>query len=186
MVHFGDFLKTWSLRSNSGTRQVSFNRTKIGGKCQNSKIQMRHIESFSNNVKNIGHSNQIRSIRGDIFGLIFKQCVSICSCQKKDIFIHVVLLRSPYHPALYVCLCRYVYNQWCQQTIGAWTVLWYDGHHYLCCNKCCLTIKLLHFSVLQKTNRSSNFRWELEIHLQFLRVAILCICGPRFSLHAPF
>ena len=41
---FGEFLKTWSLRSNSVTRQVSFSRTKIGGKCQNSKIQMRHFE----------------------------------------------------------------------------------------------------------------------------------------------
>ena len=28
----GQFLKIWSLRSNSVTRQVSFNRTKIGGK----------------------------------------------------------------------------------------------------------------------------------------------------------
>ena len=37
MVHFDEFLKTWSLRSNSVTRQVSFNRTKIGGKCQNWK-----------------------------------------------------------------------------------------------------------------------------------------------------
>ena len=36
-VHFGEFLKTWSLRSNSVTRQVSFDRTKIGGKCQNGK-----------------------------------------------------------------------------------------------------------------------------------------------------
>ena len=36
MVHFGEFLKNWSLRSNSVTWQVSFNRTKIGGKCQNS------------------------------------------------------------------------------------------------------------------------------------------------------
>ena len=36
MVHFGEFLKTWSLRSNSVTRQVSLNRTKIGGKGQNS------------------------------------------------------------------------------------------------------------------------------------------------------
>ena len=33
IVYFGEFLKTWSLRSNSVTRQVSFNRTKIGGKC---------------------------------------------------------------------------------------------------------------------------------------------------------
>ena len=36
MVNLENFLKTWSLRSNSVTRQVNFNRTKIGGKCQNS------------------------------------------------------------------------------------------------------------------------------------------------------
>ena len=36
--------------SNSVTRQVSFNRTKIDEKCHNSKIQMRHFEEFSNNV----------------------------------------------------------------------------------------------------------------------------------------
>ena len=46
MVHFGEFLKTWSLRSNSVTRQVSFNRTKIGGKCQNSKIQWDILSNF--------------------------------------------------------------------------------------------------------------------------------------------
>ena len=50
MVYFGEFLKTWSLRSNSVTRQVSFNRSKIGGKCQNWKIQMRHFGWFSNTV----------------------------------------------------------------------------------------------------------------------------------------
>ena len=44
MVHFGEFLKTWSLRSNSVTRQVSFHRTKNGGKCQNQKIQMLILE----------------------------------------------------------------------------------------------------------------------------------------------
>ena len=38
------FGKNWSLRSNSVTRQVSFNWTKIGRKSQNSKIQMRHYE----------------------------------------------------------------------------------------------------------------------------------------------
>ena len=31
---FGEFLKILSLRSNSVTRQVTFNRTNIGGKCQ--------------------------------------------------------------------------------------------------------------------------------------------------------
>ena len=53
MVHFGEFLKTWSLRSNSVTTQVSFSRTKIGGKCQNWTIQMRHFEWFSNTVSSL-------------------------------------------------------------------------------------------------------------------------------------
>ena len=48
MVHFGEFLKTWSLRSNSVTRQVNFNRSKIGGKCQNWKPQMRLFGWISN------------------------------------------------------------------------------------------------------------------------------------------
>ena len=51
MVHFGEFLKTWSLRLNSVTRQVSFNRTKNGVKCQNSNAT---------------------------FWVIFKQCVLSC------------------------------------------------------------------------------------------------------------
>ena len=55
MVHFGEFLKTWSLRSNRVTRQVSFNRTKNGGKCQNSNAT---------------------------FWVIFKQCVW---CQKSKL-----------------------------------------------------------------------------------------------------
>ena len=36
IVNFDEFLKTWNLWSNSVTRQVRFNRTKIGKKCQNS------------------------------------------------------------------------------------------------------------------------------------------------------
>ena len=43
MVNFGDFLKTWSLRSNSVTRQISFNRTKIWWKMPKIKNQMRHF-----------------------------------------------------------------------------------------------------------------------------------------------
>ena len=35
-----------SLRSNSVTRQVTFNKTKSGGKCQNWKIRMRHFLLF--------------------------------------------------------------------------------------------------------------------------------------------
>ena len=38
----------------------TLNRTKIGGKCQNLKIHMRHFEEFSNNVipmKNGGQQN---------------------------------------------------------------------------------------------------------------------------------
>ena len=39
IVHIGEFLTTWSLQSNSVTRQVTISRTKIGGKRQNRKIQ---------------------------------------------------------------------------------------------------------------------------------------------------
>ena len=45
-VNFSDFFKTWSLWSNSVTRQVSFNGPKIGGKCQNSKIQILAFLSY--------------------------------------------------------------------------------------------------------------------------------------------
>ena len=41
---FWRFLIIWSFWSNSVTRQVNFNRPKIGGKCQNLKIQMRQFE----------------------------------------------------------------------------------------------------------------------------------------------
>ena len=50
IVNFGECLKTWSWRTNNVVRQVNFNRTKIGGKRQSSKIQMRHFEEFPNNV----------------------------------------------------------------------------------------------------------------------------------------
>ena len=46
MVHFGELLKTWSLRSNSVTRQNSFSRTKIGGKWQNSKFKCDILSNF--------------------------------------------------------------------------------------------------------------------------------------------
>ena len=51
IVNLGEFLKTWSVRSNSVTRQVTFNRTKIGGKCQNWISKMRHFEWFLNTVR---------------------------------------------------------------------------------------------------------------------------------------
>ena len=38
---FGEFLKTWSLQSNSATGQVTFKRTKIGGKCQHWKFKLK-------------------------------------------------------------------------------------------------------------------------------------------------
>ena len=50
LSQFGEFLENWSLRSNSVTRQVNFNQTKIGEKCQCLKIQMRHFGWFSNTV----------------------------------------------------------------------------------------------------------------------------------------
>ena len=51
MVHFGEFLKTWRLRSNSVTRQVSFNRTKIVEKCQNKWIFMTKFQILTHKPK---------------------------------------------------------------------------------------------------------------------------------------
>ena len=62
MVNFGEFLKTWSLRSNSVTRQVIFNGTKIGGKWQNS------IATFWVIFKQCAHgSNFVKSIMITMF-----------------------------------------------------------------------------------------------------------------------
>ena len=44
------FLKTWSLGSNSVTRQVHFKRSKSDEKSPNWKSEMRHFRWFSNNV----------------------------------------------------------------------------------------------------------------------------------------
>ena len=50
MVHFGEFLKTWSLRSNSVTRQVTFKRTKNWWKIpkENTKIEKIKCDILSN------------------------------------------------------------------------------------------------------------------------------------------
>ena len=48
LVHFGEFLKIWRLRSNSVTRQINFNRTKIGGKCQNSNASIKIGAMYQN------------------------------------------------------------------------------------------------------------------------------------------
>ena len=46
MVHFDEFLKTCSFRSNGITRQVRFNGTKIDGKCQNAKMKCNILSNF--------------------------------------------------------------------------------------------------------------------------------------------
>ena len=52
IVHFGEFLKTWSLRSNSVTRQVNLIGQKLVRKCQilNVKIEMRHFLKISSTM----------------------------------------------------------------------------------------------------------------------------------------
>ena len=50
---FGEVLKIWSFRSKSVTRQVTVNRTNIGGKCQNWKVRLWHFSDFSNTVQKL-------------------------------------------------------------------------------------------------------------------------------------
>ena len=71
MVHFGEFLKNWNLRSNSVTGQVSLNRTKIGGKCHNVKnSNASNFETMCfDNIKIEWKLDQIRH-----FKWIFNHC----------------------------------------------------------------------------------------------------------------
>ena len=81
MVQFGEFLKTWSFRSNSVTRQVSSIWTKIGGKCQNWKIQMRHFEWFLNTVN---RAEQIYCSRNDFCGFTSNCKGSLASVTEEE------------------------------------------------------------------------------------------------------
>ena len=89
-VYFNEFLKIWSWRSNSVTRQVNFNRTKMGGKCQNWKIQMRHFGWFS---------NKIRLLKVTIcnFCASSVMCKSPQSLMRCSFHIHLMLL-APANP----------------------------------------------------------------------------------------
>ena len=79
MVHFGEFLKIWSLRSNSVTRQVSFNRTKIGGKCQNSNGTFWvHFSTFQQN------SGEMRHLRYFLNTVLLKLILEGKQLQKTD------------------------------------------------------------------------------------------------------
>ena len=73
-VHFGEFLKIWSLQSNSVTRQVNFNTTKIGEKCQKSEIQMQHL-SGQKVIKNAKYGLIWRVLENLKFAV--KQCYQI-------------------------------------------------------------------------------------------------------------
>ena len=67
MINFARFfLNNWSLRSNSVTRQVNFNRTKIGGKYQNPNatfcVILKHCaipELQENRVFMLGHKGHV-------------------------------------------------------------------------------------------------------------------------------
>ena len=46
IVNFANFLKTWNLRSNSVTRQVTFNRTKIVKNAKTEKFKYDILRNF--------------------------------------------------------------------------------------------------------------------------------------------
>ena len=69
MVNFGEFLKIWSLRSKSVTRQGTFKRTKIDEKWQNwnFKYDILSAQKFIKNAKNgqFGEILKIWSLRSN-------------------------------------------------------------------------------------------------------------------------
>ena len=84
MVHFGEFLKNWSLRSNSVTRQVNFKRTKFGGKCQNWIFQMRHFGWFSNTVLEKNHYCSCSYHPKKVLAVASVLIAFFCQCTKID------------------------------------------------------------------------------------------------------
>ena len=95
MVNFGKSLKTWSLRSNSVTRQVNFNRAKIDGKCQNSKLQIRHFEWFcgfwgTNSWNWMGWKSKRRAEK-TFFSLIEDLLMSDGSCQSHFVAVRCAI-----------------------------------------------------------------------------------------------
>ena len=107
MVHFGEFLKIWRLRSNSVTRQVSFNRTKIDGKCQNSNGtfwvhfstfqqnsgEMRHLRYFLNTVllKLILEGKQLQKTdRNELHTIFNFKCCFIFRRHTKKLMYHIL------------------------------------------------------------------------------------------------
>ena len=76
MVHFGEFLNTWSLWSNSVTRQVSFKRTKIGEKCRNSNAKFWVIKEKEEKMHHVFLS---RSIEKNEINLKEKKYLRSCS-----------------------------------------------------------------------------------------------------------
>ena len=111
MVHFGEFLKTWSLRSNSVTRLVSFNRTKIGGKCQNSKIQMRHFEWFLNNVTWVSHD----------WVMILVQVP-----KKWSRFFFHGKMKNSFEDRFFIKCCRMILDMWMKAWENHEWILWKD------------------------------------------------------------
>ena len=91
MVQFGKFFKTYSLRSNRVNRQVCFNESKIGAKCQNWKIQMRHFGLFSNtvSVSTNRRTVEMRSVKTFLFNSVWAYSI-----------IEELLL------------CHFVFDQW--------------------------------------------------------------------------
>ena len=144
-------MKTLSLRSNSVTRQVNFNRTKIGGKCQSSNIQMRHFESFSNNVIIYYlHSfwtklSKYTSFR--IYGFWRPFTSFSLVCLRKCFFCDCYLIGTPsYHHqwqfsqgtllelGLHCFLKKTKYFfQWSEINVCSW-----DSNPYLCLSSCSL------------------------------------------------
>ena len=94
MVHLGEFLKTWSMRSNSVTRQVSFLWTKIGGKCQNSKNwNCSNIVSFSLEGDDLERVSGSKCVKREISSREFtnhKITVSIVRQQSRRCFSSLI------------------------------------------------------------------------------------------------
>ena len=85
LVNFGEFFKTWSLRSNSGTRQITFIVQKI---VENAKIKCNILSHFQTICHILSLFKNCGGSWNATFWVNFKQCASC----KKGINLPFLLL----------------------------------------------------------------------------------------------
>ena len=113
MVHFGEFLETWSLWSNSVTRQDTFNRTKIGGNAKIKKLKCDILSNFQMWCK------ENRPLKNHSFSIVWQ-------FQKDQVGESLAFVEKTF---FFRNLSHLSHLQNCKE----WTIAWIHEHESISC-----------------------------------------------------